>query len=96
MKFEVKKLENCFANAENYEYLIEVNGQQFAELLAEQQQANVRVNNQLRRPTFIAQLTNGIRVKGILAKPYIRVGYLPESYSEQKAHFEAWLLELRI
>jgi hypothetical protein len=95
MEFEVKKLENCFADAENYEYRMAVTGERFCRLLADEQAAEVRVNERLRRPVFIATLPNGTRVKGELANTVIRVGYEPDAAVEQKAAFESWLNALR-
>jgi hypothetical protein len=91
MDFSVKKLENCFANAENYEYRLDVKGEHLQQLLADAGQAEVRVNKQLRRPVFIATLANGVRIKGELATSDIRVGYQPDAALEQKAAFESWL-----
>jgi hypothetical protein len=91
MDFDVKKLENCFADAENYEYRVAVSGTQFSCLLTSEQKAEVRVNERLRRPVFIATLPNGVRVKGELANTIIRVGYGIDAASEQKAAFEDWL-----
>ncbi|MDR2108584.1 MAG: hypothetical protein LBP28_03875 [Coriobacteriales bacterium] len=91
MHYEAKKLENCFADAENYEYRIAISGERFSRLLAEQPEAELRVNERLRRPTFIAALPDGTRIKGELAKELIRVIYTPEKVATQKAAFEAWL-----
>jgi hypothetical protein len=91
MRFDVKKRENCFADAENYEYRVAVSGERLSRLLRDGQGAEVRVNERLRRPVFIAVLPNGVRVKGELATNVIRVGYAPDAALEQKAALEAWL-----
>jgi hypothetical protein len=111
MDFEVKKLETCFADAENYEYRVAADAGRLWRLLVEEQGAELRVNERLRRPVFIATLANGTRVKGELGATgaaeaeagepgadaaraqatLIRVGYLSEAASEQKAAFENWL-----
>jgi hypothetical protein len=93
MEFSVKKVENCFAQAENYEYLIDAEGARFAEMLSGRQ-ASVRVNEGLRRPSFLATLPNGVRVKGLLNKTTVKVGYLPAQAPEQKQDFEQWLSSL--
>lgn len=93
MQFESKKVEDCFADAENYEYRIEATGAEFVPLLASQSE-NVRINDKLRRPTFTATLKNGTRLKGLLSKDVIKVGFTPEQAPEQKATFEHWLREL--
>lgn len=120
MHFESKKAENCFANAENYQYRIEVPGSEFVTMLREAgdssvheapttslstcngpdetplnpKLASLRINDKLRRPTFIAQLQNGMQLKGLLDKNIIKVGYVPECAEEQRAAFEAWLAQL--
>jgi hypothetical protein len=91
MDFDVKKLETCFADAENYEYRVAVSGEQFYQLLAKEQKAKVRVNEHLRRPAFIATLPDGVRIKGELTKNIIRVGYEPAQAASQKTAFEHWL-----
>ncbi|MCL1879834.1 MAG: hypothetical protein FWF71_04345 [Actinomycetia bacterium] len=93
MEFAVKKAENCFAAAENYEYRIALADQDFLKLL-EDNGADVRVNEQLRRPTFVAELPGGVRIKGLLARNVIKVGYLPTAAATQKADFESWLSSL--
>jgi len=92
MDFAVKKAENCFADAENYEYRIALSGASFLALL-QGIQASTRVNEKLRRPTFYAELPTGVRVKGLMDKNVIKVGYLLEQAVEQKADFELWLRE---
>jgi hypothetical protein len=91
MHYFIKKLENCFADAENYEYQLTLTGEHFYPLLVKQRHATVRVNEKLRQPVFIATLPDGVRVKGILTKNFIRVGYLPDKAAAQKATFERWL-----
>ncbi|MCL1846599.1 MAG: hypothetical protein FWF91_01360 [Coriobacteriia bacterium] len=93
MRFESKKIENCFTDAENHEYRIEVTGEEFL-LLLKEKTASVKVNRQLRRPAFMAELKDGTRLKGILEKPVIKVGYPQDSAAEQKALFESWLSSL--
>ena len=93
MDFQVKKAENCFADAENYEYLCEITGAQIYELL-QTQAISTRINEKIRRPTFFAELPSGVRIKGLLAKNIIKVGYSPNQVGEQKTHFELWLSEI--
>jgi hypothetical protein len=93
MHFDRKKAENCFSDAENYEYRLEVLGSVFAEHI-QPLASELRVNDKLRRPTFIAQMTNGMQVKGLLDKTVIKVGYVPEKAAEQQIEFEHWLSEL--
>jgi len=93
MDFQVKKAENCFANAENYEYLTALTGADFITRLSSLG-ASIRINEQLRRPTFFAELASGIRIKGLLARNVLKVGYRPEEAIKQKVSFEAWLQSL--
>lgn len=90
MDFEVKKAENCFSDAENYEYRICMTGSEFVGLLREGGD-EVRINEKLRRPTFIGTLNNGMQVKGLLSKNIIKVGFVPAQAKEQKTTFENWL-----
>jgi hypothetical protein len=91
--FESKKVENCFADAENYEYRITLVGSEFIRALASQAQS-IRTNERLRRPSFFASLPNGTRIKGILAKDIIKVGYVPTQAIKQRRAFEQWLRSL--
>jgi hypothetical protein len=92
MYFEVKKADNCFADAENYEYRIAFDGEELLALLSTSDAAiETKVNTRLRRPTFYALLREGQRVKGLMDKNVIKVGYVPERAAEQKACFESWL-----
>jgi hypothetical protein len=93
MLFETKKAENCFSDAENYEYRIEVLGLLFVERL-EPETDDLRINETLRRPTFTATLKNGTRIKGLMDKNVIKAGFTPEHAAEQKATFEQWLAAL--
>jgi hypothetical protein len=93
MFFESKKAENCFADAENYEYRIALVGSEFVHALASQAQS-LRTNEHLRRPTFLASFSNGMRIKGVLAKNIIKVGYVPAQAVEQRHAFEQWLCSL--
>jgi hypothetical protein len=93
MDFDSKKAENCFANAENYEYRITMTGEEFA-IALEGRGAQLRVNSTLRRPTFLAILPNGTRVKGLLARQVIKAGFVPEQAATQRQGFEQWLHSL--
>ena len=93
MKFEWKKAENCFADAENYEYRIDRAGDAFVQALGSRAKS-VRVNGKLRRPTFLAEMTDGTRVKGLLSKDVIKVGFVPADAKRQRERFERWLAEL--
>ncbi|MDR1713585.1 MAG: hypothetical protein LBR39_05475 [Coriobacteriales bacterium] len=92
MDFSVQKAENCFADAENYEYRLSANG---ADLLAAILDSNLvatsRINDRLRRPTFSVKLNDGTQIKGLLAKDVIKVGYPPADAAKARADLEDWL-----
>ena len=93
MRFDSKKIENCFSDAENYEYRIEIPGEEFVGLLGDLA-ILININEKLRRPAFMAVLKGGIQIKGILNKPIIKVGYPLPVALEQKTWFEHWLESL--
>jgi hypothetical protein len=90
MHFESKKAEDCFSDAENYQYRLEICGDEFLKLLSKITN-NIRINDQLRRPTFTAELDGGLRIKGLLDKPVIKVGFNLELANPQRRSFELWL-----
>ena len=90
MKFDYKKAENCFANAENYEYRIAILGAEFV-LFLEELDVVLRINKGLRRPTFLGIFNSGVQVKGLLERCVIKVGFVPGHAREQKDAFDQWL-----
>lgn len=97
MKFEYKKAEDCFSDAENYEYRLEATGSVLVGMLRREAPAEIsslRINEKLRRPTFVAALADGMQVKGLMEKNVIKVGFVPEKVAEQKPAFERWLAGL--
>ena len=92
MNYECKKAENCFSDAENFEYRVELTGLEIVTLLRKLD-GSVRINDKLRRPTFVAELASGIQVKGLLDKNVIKVGFVLDKAAEQKEFFESWLEE---
>jgi hypothetical protein len=52
------------------------------------------VNEKLRRPAFVAESADGVRLKGVLSKQVIKVGFIPEQAEEQRERFERWLSSL--
>ena len=57
MKFQCKKVENCFAQARTYEYQLPVTGEELARRLPGFQ---VTENHRFRRPVFSAMRTETI------------------------------------
>jgi hypothetical protein len=93
MRFEVKKAENCFADAENYEYRVAAEGAETARAL-EELGALLRYNDAARRPTFLALLQDGTRIRGLLHKDVIKAGFPPQNADEARQRFETWLSAL--
>ena len=89
MEFTCKKIENCFTNSANFQYALEVDAESFMNAIGDW--ASIRVNEKLRRPTFIGAFSDGIQVKGVLARNSIRVGYPEDCWEECKERFETRL-----
>ena len=87
MRFEVKKVDNCFVDSLSFEYRLPVDGQQFSSLLTGWE---VKENHKFRRPLFTAD-NNGVNVKGILKANVIKVSYPQESWEKDKEEFETRL-----
>ena len=93
MDFVSKKIENCFSDAENYEYRIEAKGSELIKLFDSEAEW-LHINDELRRPTFSARMKNGTQLKGLLEKQIIKVGFVSEDATRQKKDFEQWLHKL--
>jgi hypothetical protein len=87
MKFDCAKTENCFADAQTYEYRLPVTGEAFSKHLSGWE---VRVNAKLRRPVFLAQ-REGVHVKGLLFHNVIKASFPSDRWETEKAAFEEWL-----
>ena len=88
MKFERKKVENCFADSKTYEYRLPLPGKELAEALPAEWE--VRRNEKLRRPVFIAT-KEGIHLKGLLAGCAVRASFLEAEWEERQKEFEDWI-----
>jgi len=88
MIFECKKIENCFADSQTYEYKLPVTAEDFLQLLGEGW--DTRCNHKLRRPVFLAE-GHGLRIKGTLAGNLIRVSFPDASWEQEKISFEEWM-----
>lgn len=91
MDFQWKKVENCFADSKTFEYRLPVAGEAFIPRLISYR---VKVNDKFRRPLFTAENGEGIRVRGILREPIVKVSFPERNWEEAKAAFEKWLEEL--
>lgn len=87
MKFECRKTENCFADAQTYEYRLPVSGEAFSHFLSGWE---VRVNQKLRRPVFLAE-KGGVHVKGLLSHNVVKASFPEDRWEAEKAAFEQWL-----
>lgn len=91
MRFQRKKVENCFADSRTYEYRIPVSGETLAESLPEVWE--IRRNERLRRPVFIAK-KEGIHLKGLLAGHTVRASFLETEWEARQKEFEDWMEDL--
>jgi len=87
MTFTVKKTENCFSDAQTYEYLLPVTGEALLALLPEWQ---IRENRKLRRPVGIAE-KDGVTVKTVLSGTTARISFPDSRWQAAKDEFERWL-----
>ena len=89
-KIKCRKAENCFANAESYIYTLPADiDDAFLEKL--KTLGKLEVNRNFRRPFFMMETENGVRLKGILNDNILKAGFLPEKWEEQKAWLERWM-----
>lgn len=89
MLYEVKKAENCFTDAQTYEYRLPISGEEFVDHLVGW---SVRKNQSFRRPTFSAD-RGCIKIKGILAAKVIKISFSDTRWENEKRAFESWLSE---
>ena len=89
MKFQCKKVENCFAQARTYEYQLPVTGEELARRLPGFQ---VTANHRFRRRVFSAK-KGDLEVKGILAAHVVKVNYTAAHWEQEKKEMEQWLEE---
>lgn len=91
MNFQCQKTENCFTDAQTYEYNLPITAEAFTQLLDESWQ--LRCNQKLRRPVFLAE-GHSLRIKGILAGTIIRVSFPTVDWELHKTNFENFLKNL--
>lgn len=87
MKFVCKKTENCFAEAQTWEYELPVTGAELCRLL---EGWEIRENHRFRRPVFSAR-RGKLEVKGILASHVVKINYTKENWEREKEQMERWL-----
>lgn len=90
MNFQVKKIENCFAESETYEYLLPLTGREMLQNLADWE---IRINEKLRRPVIIARKDDTI-LKCMKENHCFRVSFPQAHWASEKQLFEAFLEKL--
>lgn len=91
MEFEVKKTENCFSDSQTYEYSIPIHNSEFLKFLKDYQ---IKINEKLRRPVFVAENSEGIILKGILKRNIIKASFPADRWEYFKTQFESRLFSL--
>lgn len=92
MKFEVKKVDNCFSDAQSYEYKVPVTGAEIIKLMTDW---DITENHKYRRPMFTGE-RDGSHTKGILKANVFRVSFRDDRWEREKAEFEQWLETLNV
>lgn len=87
MRFEVKKVDNCFSDAQSYEYRIPITG---SEIIKRMSDWNITENHKYRRPMFVGE-RDGSHTKGILKANVFRVSFRNDRWESEKELFEQWL-----
>jgi len=91
MDFKYKKIENCFADSQTYEYQIPIVAEEFLALLDDSWES--RRNMKLRRPVFVSE-KGSIHIKGVLAGNLLRVSFKNDSWQREKELFEEFLVKV--
>ncbi len=92
--FETKKAENCFANAQTWEYRLSCQNDQLLHQLEKLGTLSCKMN--LRRPIFMLHMEDGTRVKGTLAGHLMRASFPTEQWQAAKERFENKLSNLAV
>lgn len=87
--FETKKAENCFVDAQTWEYCLSCRNDQLVSQLEQLGEWSCKMN--LRRPIFMLNMKNGTRVKGTLAGSMMRASFPTDAWQEAKEAFEQTL-----
>ena len=87
MIYEVKKVDNCFSDAQSYEYKVPIT---CAELIKRMTDWEITENHKYRRPMFVGE-RDGSHSKGILKANVFRVSFRNDRWEQEKADFELWI-----
>lgn len=90
-KLDVQKTNNCFADAQTFEYHLPCQNEALLDIFATWGELSCRQN--LRRPVLMLTTRDGIRAKGILKGSVLRASFPSGSWREAKAVFEERLLD---
>ncbi|MDD4510341.1 MAG: hypothetical protein PHY23_05515 [Oscillospiraceae bacterium] len=92
--FQVKKAENCFVDAQTWEYQISCRNEQLLHQLGQLGELSCKMN--LRRPIFMLCMNDGVRVKGTLTGSLMRASFPTEQWKTAKETFEQTLSALTV
>ena len=90
MKFEIRKIENCFADSKSFEYTLPINGRKMLELCSDW---DSRLNEKLRRPVAVLQ-RDGLIMKFVISDNHYRLSFPQDRWQEEKLKFEQYLEKL--
>ena len=90
MNIRVMKIDNCFAETQTYEYMLDITGGEFLKGL---EGWKLRINEKLRRPVGIAS-RDGVIIKAALEGHSVRVSYPDACWLMKKMEFEEYLEKL--
>lgn len=90
MRYACKKIDDCFSDSRTWQYALDATADDLVPLL-EETGYQVDVNRKYRRPFFIAENEEGLRVKGVLNRSVVNASFPLDGWEESKARFEAWL-----
>lgn len=92
IEFETKKAENCFSDAQTWEYRISCGNE--ALLPSFEKLGSLTIKSNLRRPVFLLHMKDGTRVKGTIKGSLLRASFPTEKWEKAKSEFETALLHL--
>ncbi|MFQ7549864.1 MAG: radical SAM protein [Blautia marasmi] len=84
---DCQKADNCFADAKSYAYTLSSPVDDRLLMLLSGW-GRMKVRRDFRRPFFMLDTDQGIRVKGILNEPIIKAGFSGDGWEEMKMEFE--------
>lgn len=89
MNYLNKKIDDCFSNSKTWQYAFEQPSESL--LVHLEPDYDIRINRSYRRPFFVAENSQGVRIKGVLTRPIINVSFPDKEWESLKQTFELWL-----